>query len=280
MVSIFTILALCFSLLACFAFPIILCIVFMRKTRPGALPLIMGIIVFIVFALILEQIMHWAFLIAIPQTKSILGSNIWLYATYGGLAAGIFEEVGRFFAFKFFLKKKTMWKHGVTYGIGHGGIEALLIVFPVILNSLIYAVLINSGSFDAMLSPLPQATVDVLLKTKDALLSEPSWYFALGGLERIFTITIQIALSLLVLYAVSKKKYAFFFLAILLHAALDFPAALAQGGILPIYAVEGIVAVCAAVSLIFILKSKNLFAAIPEVNVPREPEKLEQQEQE
>ena len=81
----------------------------------------------------------------------------------------------------------------------------------------------------------------------------------LDGFERVCAITIQIALSVLVLYAVTRKKYIFVGLAILLHAALDFPAALAQRGIVPLLAVEGIVAVFAVASLIFILKSRKLF---------------------
>ena len=72
MVSIFTILALSFSLMGCFVFPIVLCIVFMRKTRPGAIPLLIGMAVFIVFALILEQSMHYLILRLIPETRTLL----------------------------------------------------------------------------------------------------------------------------------------------------------------------------------------------------------------
>ena len=95
MVSIFTILALCFSLLACLVFPIVLCIVFMKKNRPGFLPLVVGIFIFILFALVLEQLMHYLFMYTIPATKTLLANNVWVYAVYGALAAGIFEEGGR-----------------------------------------------------------------------------------------------------------------------------------------------------------------------------------------
>jgi len=259
MVSTFTILALCLSLLGCLVFPIVLCIVFMRKNHPGALPLIMGIVVFIVFVLILEQLMHYVVLSAIPATKALLGNNPWLFATYGALAAGIFEETGRFLAFTFFLKKKREWKHGIAYGIGHGGIEAVLIAAPAVFSNLVYAFMINSDLFDAVAKSVPKASFDLMMQTKDALIAQPSWMFALGGFERICAITIQIALSVLVLYAVTRKKYIFVGLAILLHAALDFPAALAQRGMVPMLAVEGIVAVFAVASLIFILKSRKLF---------------------
>jgi len=262
MVSIWTILALVFSLLACFAFPIILCIVFIRKTHPGIKPLLVGIGVFIVFVA-MEGIVNYTFFNLIPATKSLLTGNAWILAVYGGLAAGIFEETGRLAGFSLLLKKKREWKHGVTYGIGHGGIEALLVSSSA-LNCLIYAVMINTGTFDAILQSIPAAyssQADSLLTVRNSLLSDPAWTFAVIGTERICAVTVQIALSILVLYAVSRKKYIYWGLAILLHAALDFPAGLYQGGVLPLPAVEGIVAVFAAAALIFILKSKKLFAA-------------------
>ena len=265
MVSIATILALCFSLLACFVFPIVLCIVFMKKTRPGPLPLIMGILVFIIFVLVLEALMHFALLSAIPSAKAFLNSNIWIYATYGAFAAGIFEEGGRWLAFSVFLKKKREWKHGIAYGIGHGGIEAVLLATPGVVNSLIYAVMINTGTFDAMKNALPQATADVLQQTRDALVSEAPWLFTLTGIERLCAISFQIALSILVLYAVYKKKYQFVGLAVLLHAAIDFPAVLYQKGLLPLWSVELYCVVLAVPALIFIFKSRKLFPAAPAV---------------
>ena len=270
MVSIFTILALCFSFLACFAFPIVLCILFMRKTKPGIVPLLLGIAVFIIFVLVLEQGMHFALLVAIPGTKALFENNVWLYATYGAFAAGIFEECGRWLVFSLFMKKKREWKHGITYGIGHGGIEAVLLASLAVLNNLIYAIMINTGSFDTVMNSVPQATADILRQTRDALLSEASWLFTLTGVERICAITFQIALSVLVLYAVSRKKYQFVGLAILLHAAIDFPAVLYQKGILPLWSVEVYCVVLAIPALIFILKSKKLFPVTPEG--PKGPE--------
>ena len=68
-----------------------------------------------------------------------------IYSLYGGLMAGIFEETGRYFSFKWFLKKENRIQDGVSYGIGHGGIEAMLIVGTTYLNNLIFSILINQG---------------------------------------------------------------------------------------------------------------------------------------
>ena len=259
MVSLTTILALCFSLLACFVFPVVLCIVFMRKTRPGILPLIMGIVVFIVFVLVLEQLMHYAVLVMIPATRDLFAGNVWLYAAYGAFAAGIFEECGRWLAFSVILKKKREWKHGITYGIGHGGIEAVLLAAPNIISSLVFAVMINMGTFDALIKSLPKASADALLQAKDSLIFQAPWLFAISGVERICAITFQIALSVLVLYAVSKKKYIYILLAVVLHAAIDYPAVMYQKGLLSLWSIEAYCVVLAVPALIFILKSRKLF---------------------
>ena len=59
------------------------------------------------------------------------------------------------------------------------------------------------------------------------------------GVERIIALSIQISLSVLVFYAVKEKKYIYFFLAILCHAFIDFPAGLYQMGVISnIYIVE------------------------------------------
>lgn len=265
MVSTLTFIALFFSLACALVFPIVLCIVFLRKQRPGFIPVLLGMGVFVVFVLILEALMH-NLVLTNPGMKAFFGENVWAYALYGGLAAGIFEETGRFLVFRFLMKKKTEWKHGVAYGIGHGGIEAILLVALSFVNLIVYAILINTGKFDAMTAALPKTTADALIAVKDSLIGDVWWTYALGGIERLCTMAIQIALSILVLYSVVKKKYFYYVLAILLHAAIDFPAVFAQKGFISMPVMEGIVVVIAAASLVFILRSRKLFPA-PE-NVP------------
>ena len=87
-----------------FAAPILL-LIYYRKKGADILPFFIGCIVFVIFALILESLMHQLVLKVLPVGKTILGNTL-LYALYGGLAAGIFEETGRFLAFKTVLKKK------------------------------------------------------------------------------------------------------------------------------------------------------------------------------
>lgn len=177
--------------------------------------------------------------------------NPWIFGLYGGLAAGIFEESGRLFGYKLLLKGRTEWKDGVAYGIGHGGIEAILVGGLSAAQSLYFSYLLNAGN-------LPQA-----LEQFSGILTGTSPYlFMVSGIERMFALALQVALSILVLYAVRTKKWRYFFLAIAIHAAIDFPAALYQKGIISnVWTIEASLAVIAAACLFFIVRSKKMFVS-------------------
>ncbi len=44
-----------------------------------------------------------------------------------GLLAGIFEETARWVLYKFILKDAKTWNEGVIVGVGHGGVEAVIL---------------------------------------------------------------------------------------------------------------------------------------------------------
>ena len=93
-----------------------------KKHQASLSTILMGAGVFVVFALVLESIVHQVVLKG-PNGATILGNTLY-YALYGGFMAGLFEETGRFLAMKFLLKKEpSETKPGVAYGLGHGGVE-------------------------------------------------------------------------------------------------------------------------------------------------------------
>ena len=92
------------SLIISVALPIVLLIVWRKKTGASFSSFCIGAGIFILFALILEQIFHSMML---GLTGTVLRDKIWLYALYGGLAAGLFEETGRFTAMKLLMKTQT-----------------------------------------------------------------------------------------------------------------------------------------------------------------------------
>lgn len=174
-----------------------------------------GAAAFIVFAMILEQILHT---IVIGATGTLITGNIWLYVLYGGLAAGLFEETGRFLAMKFCMKKTLSRENAILYGIGHGGIEAILIVGLTYVNNLIYSALINSGSLTSILAAYDADTQAAVMQQISALWTTPGYQFFLGGVERLGAMLLHVVLSYLVYLAVKNGTPKYYVLSILLHA--------------------------------------------------------------
>lgn len=216
--------------LFCTLLPFALLILWVRKTRAKVKPFFIGAATFILFALVLEQILHYFCLIAVNPVSTAINGSVVLMTLYGGLAAGIFEETGRLVAFKL-MKKHTDRKTAITYGIGHGGIEAILLVGMNMTLYAVYAMMINRNGADAFAAQIGDAeAAGILVHSLQAMNPLVCLY---GAWERVSAIILHISLSVLVFRAVHTpgKKYLYP-VAILLHAGLDFIAVLYQQGIL------------------------------------------------
>lgn len=189
-----------------------------------------GMIVFFIAVQIVEAPIHSYFLRFNEGTANFLLNNPLAYMLYGGLMAGIFEETARLIAFKYLIKERDNLT-GITYGVGHGGIEAMLIGGIASLNSIIYAVLINKGGFQILMEGA-KVSKDVIDATYNSYINSSVFYWLAPGFERITAMIVHISLSVLVLYAVKEKKYIYYFLAIVIHATINFPAALYQVGVI------------------------------------------------
>ncbi|MGZ7148962.1 YhfC family glutamic-type intramembrane protease [Bacillus sp. BC08] len=156
-----------------------------------------------------------------------------LFVLLLSLSAGIFEEIARFIAMRYFMKQRD-WQSGFLFGAGHGGIEAVLIVgIPVI----------------------------SLLLSQTAIQNGDSYYFA--GIERIFAMVLHIGLSFIVLQAVVQKKLRYVVYAILIHGTANAIASIISlyvPGKSGIIMSEVSIAICALLvfSYSFILKRKGV----------------------
>lgn len=198
--------------------PIVLAIIIRKKTKAWIPSLFIGAGVMIVFALILESIVHR---IVLRVTGDTITGNLLLYALYGGLAAGVFEEIGRFIAMKTLMKKHLRKENALMYGVGHGGAEAILLVGVTMVSNLIVAAMINSGSIYSMFATMSDAEKELGLSQISALWTTPSGDFFLSAIERTLAIALQICLSYLVYRAARGKKPILLITAILLHALFD-----------------------------------------------------------
>lgn len=204
------------------AIPVFLCWWAVKKHQAKLSTILIGAATFIVFALVLESIVHQVVLKG-PAGAVIQGKTLY-YALYGGLMAGLFEETGRFLAMKFLLKKEpTETKPGVAYGLGHGGVEMILIFGFSMISTLTMALMVNLGQTDTLLASAPAEAKDQLTTTFEQLQTTGAGTYLLGLWERFSALTLHLGLSILVWAAVRKGgKWLWFFpAAILLHALVD-----------------------------------------------------------
>lgn len=213
-----------FSLCISIALPVVLLIVVHKKTKARMAMAVIGAATFFLFAMVLEQILH-AVVLGVGGER--ITGNIWIYGLYGGLAAGLFEEVGRFVAMRFAMKKQLSLPNALMYGVGHGGIEAILIVGLASVSNLVTSIMINAGTLEASLGALDQTTKEATLTQLSALWTTPSYQFFLSGIERIVAVTLHIALSVLVFQAVKLGKKRYWFLAFAIHVGVDFATVIA-----------------------------------------------------
>lgn len=236
-----------FCLLFGIAIIVIPPIIMKKKYKASLKVFFIGCAVWFIFTQILEALLHSLILNVLPVGK-IISNNIFLYAVYGGLAAGIFEEVGRLLAMKFVLKDKYVNPHNsIMYGFGHGGFEAFYILSIGMISNLLFSVMINTGMMDKLYETVSDSVAVNLRVTVQQLINISPATFLASPIERISAVILHIALSILVWTAVVKKKNALFLLAIALHTFVDMGTVLINhysGGNLIL--VEGIVLFLAA----------------------------------
>ena len=154
-----------------------------------------------------------------------------LYCLIMAFTAALFEVIGRYAVAKF-MSKNLIFERGIAAGLGHGGIEAIVIIGLTYLNNLIYIGMINSGTFDGVVEQTVALGVDTtsLLAIKDNLLHMNSAMFLLAGYERILTMILQVALSLVICYFVSHKEdWKGIVICLICHCLVDFTAPFVNG---------------------------------------------------
>ncbi|MFZ5351209.1 MAG: YhfC family intramembrane metalloprotease [Bacillota bacterium] len=255
MVSGLSIFLMILSLLLIVLFPLILSVVMYRKYKYKISAIFIGALTFTIFQLV-TRIPLLSVLAGMEWYKGIM-SNLYVAALFLAGTAGIFEETGRYIMYKLLLKNKHTWSNGIAFGIGHGGIEALLLVGISFIANIIMSFMINSGLFDkAFSAQMTEATMNIV---KSTLVDTPSYMFALAGIERVMAICMHIAFSVMVLYGIKTKRPVFLLCSILAHTAVNFPAVVLPGLGVSNVIVEAVLALFAAASIIYTIKSKKHF---------------------
>jgi uncharacterized membrane protein YhfC len=169
-----------------------------------------------------------------------------------GLSAGVFEEGARYLVYRFWLRKERSWREGLMFGLGHGGIEAILLG-ALAAYALMQAFTLRGVDLSTV---VPAEQMSEAAAQLEAYWSLP-WYAALlGALERVFALAIQISLAVLVLQAFRRRQVRWGIAAVLWHTWID---AVAVYGVQSwgIYITEGLMAVAAILSLAIIFRLRD-----------------------
>lgn len=250
MIEMSTFIVIIINLVISFGIPIGIVIYLSFKKKKVIKPALIGAAVFIVFQ----------YLIRIPFLNQVfptmewfinISMNPWTYGIFLGLTAGLAEELGRYIAFSTALKGKFRFVDGLSYGVGHGGIEAMLICGVTNINNLAIALSINNGTYSSL---------GVTEALKNQFLNTSPYLILMGGIERIFAMLIQIGFSILVLYAVKKRCFKYVILAIFLHTVVDSPIVILTSVFgVSVMGMEVFIGIMAILSAVWIFKSRRLF---------------------
>ena len=222
MVPVSSIISMAVGALVGFAAPVALVWWLVKKHNARIENVLFGAGVFFLFALILEPIVHQIVLNG-PAGSGIIG-NTWKYALYGGSMAALFEESGRFLAMKFLMKKEPSSAiPGVAYGLGHGGMEMLMLFGVGMISNMVIAIMMNAGQMDALLANVPVDTLEQAQAQLSGIEDITAGTLAIGFWERCSALLLQLGLSLTMWTAVRRGGKWLWLIALcfFLHFAVD-----------------------------------------------------------
>lgn len=250
--------ALCCSTLFVIVYPLVLAFIAHRQLKVSWRYVGYGALIFFLFQVItrvpLVQILGN---VLAPQLKA---SHVFLYSWLAILAitAGLAEEIGRYVGYRWLMRREEKtWRKAVMYGIGHGGLESMLLVGGLFILTIVNLVVLSATNLNT-LSPAQHAQVITQFASLNA---QPIWTIFLGAWERLWTLPFHVAMSVVVLQVFRRNNIGWLWLAVLLHALFDgitvFIAQLLGSSLTTSLIVEGFVALVGIVSIWFIWRLRD-----------------------
>lgn len=240
------------------AYPLVLAVVAHRRLHVGWRYVAYGAIIFFLFQLATR-------VPAVQLIQSALGQQLkaspvlmWTWLVILALTAGIFEEVGRYVGYRVFMRRdEKTWSKAIMYGLGHGGLESIVLVGGLTLVGLINLLSVANGG----LTQLPEGQRALAAQQLQVLNSQPGWAALLSAWERLWTMPIQVAFSVIVLQVFRRGKLIWLFWAVLGHAFVDLVAAGLQQVLGPgpraSLVVEGVIAVFGVIAVWIIWRLRD-----------------------
>ncbi len=239
-----------FAAIAEIAVPILLLVILGMKKRINPKPLFFGFGAFFVSQLCLR----------IPILQ-VLGTQSWFkefalntipYLVVLSFTAGLFEESARYLCAGCFLKKNRSFRDAVSFGLGHGFCEVILLTGMAQINNITYSIMINNGTLE---KAVPAAVASQVIA---AMQSATAAVVYLGVLERVSAVLFHIFASVLIFKGVNDRKPVYYLLAILAHTVFNI-AGVALTKYVNMWVGEAVMLILALAALLLVFKMKPTF---------------------
>lgn len=248
-----------FTGLFAIVYPLILAIIAHRRLRVSWKYFGFGALIFLLFQLV-SRVPTVTILgnVLAPQLKA---SPAFLYTWIVILAitAGLFEEIGRYIGYRWFMRREEKtWSKAVMYGIGHGGLESMVLIGGLTLLTVLNVVILSITDLNA----LPSSQHALVVQQFAAINAQPAWLSLAGAWERLWTLPVHIALSVIVLQVFRRNNIIWLWLAVLAHSIVDFTTSiipqLVGTNVTSTLLVEGLVAIFGILGIIVIWRLREI----------------------
>ena len=193
--------------------PVVLWFIWHRRTRAAWMPLLVGVLGYLVIGTT-RGLARAILLTPMRDTP-------WAFYLWQAVLAGVFEEGGRYLMFRFVMPKRDRYPDAASYGIGHGGLEHIIVNSR---NGLFFGFVVGLIYHFQGMEGLLAAGMDA--EGLPELLQDIADHSLLGSvllmLENIASLLLQCSLSVLVFTAVHHDRRPRWCLAaFLLHVIAD-----------------------------------------------------------
>jgi uncharacterized membrane protein YhfC len=197
----------------CLIGPILVALWWHRRSRAPLSAFGAGALVFLVSQVILR--LPWQ----IPLGRWVQMHSDWLipFLLFSSLTAALFEETGRWAGYRYLLRKERSPRIGVMFGLGHGGLEAILLAGLPLAGLLVAWVMASRGMI-----PSERA----LEAVRQQAAAVDGWKVLLAAVERASAMAAHVGLSLIVLQMWMRSGKRWLALAIALHFTVNAAAAM------------------------------------------------------
>ena len=209
------------------ALPLITAIIWCKKKHEPFTTVLIGAATFLLFAIVIEKPLQALVISLDSPVSQFVNARPVLWGIIVGLFPGLFEETGRFVAFKTVLRKRKQRETGLSHGIGPGGFEALFILGITYIEYFVFAIMLNQGSFvELMIEPVKDTLTPEVVKQITGIVEQITTFSAatmgVALVDRLIAVLYHIGASIMVFYAVKdKKKWWLYPLSILIHTVID-----------------------------------------------------------